>query len=435
MGLRLAELGIVLNLRKGGGKDRSLSAEAYFEAVQELVHESARGYLQDLQTLEVAYKDGCMTFVREPGQVAVDWKSRLPRRTPGELSLGLWLRACVAGWAPAGQMQSSKDLPALIVDPRGLLLLRVQGLGDWLAVRSLKCDMQQVRLALTRACRGGGGFVMRSFGKAEIESGDGGVLVFHVQREGVSISREARSLNPSDGRVAVRQFLLPCLRARDGTQVGGIVPAETRVFMDAGRRFRQRIRANQPPDLDITEAFLYDLWAEGSTVLAMSVERRSWVVQAQAVSWYAAVLNGSFTITQVTDRRFDLHKFRNSQVILTEHGDERFRHRIASEWELLCGLPPVRRDLDTKFLLQRLKGQKLLVSADFGRMAVVATPEVTAVFRSSRGPTAVVASVWPTKLDNPRALEEAVLRHMAARQEAAPASQANQEYDRLLTAP
>lgn len=100
----MTELGIVLNLRRSGGKDRSQSAEAYFEAVQHLVRESAWGYLQDLQTLEIAYKDGYLKLVREPWQVVIEWKSRLPRRTPGELSLGLWLRACVAGWAPAGQL-------------------------------------------------------------------------------------------------------------------------------------------------------------------------------------------------------------------------------------------------------------------------------------------------------------------------------------------
>ena len=142
-----------------------------------------------------------------------------------------------------------------------------------------------------------------------------------------------------------------------------------RVFMGAGRRFRQEIRLQESTHLDITEVFLNDLWAEGSIILAMSLERRSWVVQSRSLAWYVAVLNGRFTIIQVTDRHFDLHRFRNSQVILSEHGDERFRDRIASEWELLSGLPAIRRELDTKFLLHRLKGQKLLVSAAFGQVA------------------------------------------------------------------
>ncbi|MFZ5827388.1 MAG: hypothetical protein ACOY94_24065 [Bacillota bacterium] len=434
MGLTLTEAGIVLNLRKGGQKDRSQAADGYYAAVRRLVREKARGYLLDYQTLEIACQDGCLRFTREPGRVAVAWQSRPPRRTSVQLSLGLWLRACVAGASPAGSLLSPRDLPALIVDPRGILLLRVQGLGDWLAIRSLQCDPQQVRVALTRAVRGGGGFVVRSYCEAEIEAGDGGVFVFHLQREGAAITYEGRPVLSSDQRVEVRQFLMPCLRGRDGAPEGGIRPAEMRVFMEAGRRFRQQIRLNRSHDLDITEAFLYDLWAEGSTLLAMSLDRRSWVVQAKELCWYATVLNGSFTITQVTDRRFDLHSYRNSQVILTEHCDERFRDRIASEWELLCGLPVFRRNLDTKFLLQRLKGQRLLVSADFGRTAVVATPEVTAVFRRSKGRTAVVASVWPTVIDNPRALEEAVLSHLAQGDQAT-TSPESQEYDHLLTAP
>ncbi|MFZ5815533.1 MAG: hypothetical protein ACOY93_09570 [Bacillota bacterium] len=365
---------------------------------------------QDLSA-ELRFADGCLRLVRRPHAVLIEWAHRRPRPPLFVTTLGLWLRACVAGSAPAGRLRHAGDMPACIVDSGGLLLLRTPELTEWLAVRPNGCDLQQVRSALGRALRGQGAYSVRSPYEAEVEAEVGHFRLRLQQRWMTAVQQEGPVAPPGEPWPLLR-FLKPCLYRRDGTPLARLRPADLGVFPEAGRSFRTRLRTSHPLGLDITEAFLGDLWSPEAIVLGMTLDNRSWVVQTPEAAWSAAVTGGRLTITGVTDRRFSLHQFRNANILLTDHGDERFRLRIATKWELICGLPPVRRDLDTKFLLQRLKSQRHLVAAAFGRTVVLATTEVTAVLKT-QGRSAVVVSVWPTHLDHPRAVEEAVLRHLA----------------------
>jgi len=355
-------------------------------------------------TAELSYDSGTLQLRRLSGYLLIEWFSRPPEATGITTSLGLWLRGCAAGIAPVGQMRSGRDLPALVVDPRGLLLLRIHGPDELVAVRPEGCDLMGLRQALAAAWRGRQRFVVTSPCSAELEDGDG-CYILHLAEGVLRVTRAVRPIAPNGVAVEPRRFLGPVLYGRDGVRTQALKPEEIGIYNEVAHFFRRRPSAN-PAAL-----FLHDLWATETTILPMSLERRSWVVQAKPHAWFATISGGRLNLVSVTDRRFDLHRFRNNDVVLTEHGDERFRSRIASEWELLVSLPHLRRNLDTKFLLQRLKGQRHVVAADFGYIAVLATPEVTAIFRV-RHRSAIVLSVWPATLDHPRGVEEAVRGHL-----------------------
>ncbi len=398
MNVILPQIGITLHVRSHG---RHLADEAMVcNLLRGMLEARAQVVLPHPLIAETECQGGTLYLHRFPQVVEVTWLARPPRPSPLRTSLGMWLRACVAGASPAGSMHSEQDLPALILDPHGLLLLRVQGLAEWVSVRLEACDPQQVRQALVGVLRAKRPFVVTSPYTAEI--GDGEVCyLLRLEQNWVSVSRGEREASPPREDWSLQRFLAPALRGRDGQRMTGILPPEVSVPTMVGRSFRKTGRVRP------VGQFLSDLWAPDTTILAMSLERRAWVVQAGQLAWYVGLAKGRPAIVGVTDERFDLHRFPNTKVILTEHGDERFRLRIASEWERIVALPAIRRDLDTKFLMQRLKGQRHLVAADFGHIAVVATEEVTAVLRV-RQRSAIILSVWPTCLDHPRGVEEAI---------------------------
>jgi hypothetical protein len=408
MRLVLPEIGIILHAEPGP-KGRPLTEEGVAVALRSLLRERARVSLVTPAFAEAAHDGGVLVLRRYPDFVRVEWFAQPPGASPATTSLALWLRACVAGPLPAGQLRSERDSPSLIMAPGGCLLLRVKGLSEWLAVGALGCDPLRLSAALADGCRNKAPYAVRSPYEAEVDGGDG-LFILRLGRGRVTARWAERPLGPPGQPWTLRRFLLPCLRQRDGTSLTTLQPADIAVSAAAGSAYRRMTGQ----DLEIKEALLRDLWAPETTLLAMSLPRRSWVLRGREFTWKLVIFHDRLAIAGVTDRRFELHRFRNSEVFLTNHGEERFRLRIATEWEQLCGITPLQRDLNTKFLLQRLKGQQHLVSADFGHFAVIATAEVTAIVKRSRAQLAVI-SVWPTRLDHPRAVEEAVLTRLGRR--------------------
>lgn len=255
-------------------------------------------------------------------------------------------------------------------------------------------SMEELQAALTEAIRGNMTVTVMGPDKAELAYRNG-LIVLHRHNGNIGVSWR-RKTGERGVPQSLTSWLAPCLRFPDGNLLYRHGGSHVKLSPDSIRHARRTWRFSAA---DLRQALLSDIIAPQSACYRMSLERKSWALRGQSGRvWSLTDWGGNLAVVRVTDRPFDIHRYPNTAIDVTDHAAVRFRGRLATEWEANCGQHDVSGGVDAAFLLKRLKQQSPICTGHFGNQALLVTQELMAVLTVTRYHSAKVITVWRTEL-------------------------------------